>query len=220
MRISIGERTKEAMAILGIEGYPFSVDELSTNFRSLIKVYHPDKNPSKESENKAKSLISAYKHLKNLTVNTFVLDSDKERVRKVFEEDEDIFTIWDKCPDCKGSGVVKNLWPLRTIEPCPDCDPLMDQDLLTGIRRSSGIKTLKCKYCKNGKFTQRHGKVVECRVCFGTGIWKKVRCRTCRGSGLVRKKVTNSFITCPTCQGLGRIKINPFNPVIRKGSVL
>lgn len=224
MRISIGGQTQDAMKILGIEVYPFSPEELSTRFRHLIKVHHPDKNKDDcTAKETAQKLIRAYQHLKNLAITTLIDQEQEQEARKIFDEDEDLFTIWDTCPECKGSGKVKNRWGVGNTELCPDCDP-MEQSFFSmlfrhSIGRSSGVKTLRCKYCKDGKFTQRNGRIVDCRVCKGTGIWKKVRCRTCNGFGIVNKKLER-FVACSKCEGLGKVKLNPFNPVIRKGSIL
>lgn len=231
MKISIGGQTQDAMKVLGIEAYPFTPEELSGKFRPLIQRYHPDKNKDDPMAKEfAQELIGAYKHLKNLAVITVVDKEQEQEARKIFEEDEDIFSIWDTCPRCKGSGKVKSVYASHP-EICPDCDPIPMSDSIlqawfgwTYRRRdrsmkASGIKTLKCQYCDDGKFKQRNGRIVDCRICRGTGIWKKVDCRTCRGFGYVFKELKD-LITCSKCDGLGKIKINPFNPVIRKGSIL
>jgi len=225
MRISIGEQTQDAMKVLGIENYPFSPEELSTKFRSLVKRHHPDTNKNDPAaKDTTQKLIIAYRHLKNLAVAMFVDEEQEREAERIFEKDEDIFNIWDTCPECGGSGTIRNEWGFGMTKPCPDCDP-MESNFFSGLysyleRRSSGFKTLKCKYCKGtGKFKLRNGKIVDCQKCYGTGNWKRVKCRTCNGSGVVSEEV-DEFITCPHCNGLGIIKVTPFNPVIRKGAVL
>lgn len=225
MRISIGGQTQDAMEVLGIKAYPFTSGELSVKFRHLIKLYHPDKNENNPTAKEiTQKLLDAYQHLKNLVIASSVDEKQEREAIKVFEEDEDMFTIWDTCPDCKGSKRVKNKWGVGSTEPCPDCDATERRSFFSSlfirpVRESPGVKTLKCKYCKDGKFTQRNGRVVDCRVCEGTGIWKKVTCWTCRGSGIVYKE-SERFDICSKCKGLGKIKVNPFNPVIRKGAIL
>lgn len=227
MKISIGDQTKDAMKVLGIDSYPFSSEELSSKFRQLIKLHHPDRNKGLHNDEAIK-IINAYKHLKNLVINFLVENDEIEATKKMFDEDEDMFSIWDTCPECKGLGKIKRSFFTREFVSCPDCDPLPKRNKIFSFYEifgltpsaSSGIKTLKCKYCKGtGKFKQRNGRIVDCRACKGTGIWKKVTCRTCGGSGII-SKVEEDTIICPTCKGIGKVKINPFNPVIKKGSVL
>lgn len=225
MRISIGGQTQDAMKVLGIEAYPFTSEELSGKFRPLIRHHHPDRNKDDPTaKDIARKLIEAYQHLRNLVITTSVDEEQEQKARRIFEEDEDMFSIWDTCPRCNGLGKVKDSFSIRDTEPCLDCDPT-ERDLFSRLfrhlpRRSSGIKTLKCKYCDNGRFKQRHGRVVDCRACNGTGIWKKVRCGTCSGSGVTFKRSEGLTSTCSKCDGLGKIKVNPFNPVIRKGAIL
>ncbi len=46
-----------------------------------------------------------------------------------------------------------------------------------------------------------------------------VSCRTCNGTGFVGNGRTE-FINCGKCHGVGKIKLDLFNPVIPKGAVL
>lgn len=239
MLITIGDATKEAMACLTIKEYPFSPEELSQKFRTIIKTcsaaFKVEKNV--KIEEKAKEVILAYKHLKNLATSFMVGKDEKKAAEKRFYEDEDLFTLWDTCPICHGSG--KSRATSTTPTKCNECDPLPKSSMIInmflgwgfGARdpelRSSGIKTLWCKNCNKdpitgeptGEFTQRSGRTVTCYTCKGTKIFRKVRCRKCRGTGLLFIEISTSH-DCSHCKGVGKVEINPWSPVIHKGAVL
>ena len=239
MLITIGNTTKEAMVCLSIKEYPFSPEELSQKIRTIIKTcsaaFKVEKNA--KIEEKAKEVILAYKHLKNLATSFMVDKDEKEAAEKRFYEDEDLFALWDTCPKCHGEKKIYRTSPIPTK--CDECDPIPKSDTITNIwlgwmfgnrnseLRSSGIKTLWCKNCDKdpitgkptGKFTQRSGKTVTCYTCQGTKIFKKVRCKKCRGMGLFFED-TPKYYDCSHCGGFGKIEINPWNPVIPKGAVL
>lgn len=219
MRIIIGDHSKKAMEVLGIPNYPFTPEELSKKFKVLLFKWHPDKNNnSQEANEMTKELISSYKHLKNLAISINASEEDRKKAKKIFKEDEDMFSLWETCIRCNGTGQIPN--PYTEMEKaCPDCNPIKYSSW-SFTWKSSGIKTLKCKYCKGtGLFIKRNGEKVTCTRCNGSGIWKKVKCRTCKGKGFIMIN-TEPYITCGKCNGVGKIKLNPFNPVIRKGAIL
>jgi len=150
MRITIGQNTQKAMECLGIESYPFTYEELKSNFRRLMKKYHPDiaKGDKEKAEEKSKEINSSFKLIENLAINMNGISENKARIIKELEKD-DMFTFWEKC---------------------------------------------------------------EC--CFGTG---KIRRFIDKGFG---KRPDITFDPCWKCKGVGKIKINPFNPAIRKGAIL
>lgn len=237
MLITIGNATKEAMVCLSIKEYPFSSEELSQKFRTIIKTCRAAFLVEKDAqtEKKAKEVILAYKHLKNLAISFTITENDKRVAEEKFYEDEDLCTIWDTCPKCHGEKRIHRA--STTPTKCDECDPLsklnamLDMDIfLRWARdpelRSSGIKTLWCKDCKDpitgkstGKFKQRSGRVVTCYTCQGTKIFKKVKCRKCRGTGQLYIDMSK-YYDCSHCGALGKVKINPWNPVIPKGSIL
>ena len=113
---------------------------------------------------------------------------------------------------------------------CDECDPLPESESLLKslftnwdifgkrVKRSSGFKIIKCRSCKGtGEYKQKRGKIVNCFTCYGSGVWRRVKCPKCHGLGVVYEK---KLIDCWKCEGLGKIKIDPFNPVIRKGAIL
>jgi len=222
MRISIGGKTEDAMKILKIKSYPFSPEKLSKNFRILIKVNHPDvSNDPKTANEKTRQIIESYKHLKNLAIS-FISGDEIKAAHQRFEEDKNMFSLWDICPDCKGAGKIVRIRHLFDYEGCPNCDPLPSRGLFRFLfeARGSGRKTLKCNACKGtGKFKQKSGRIVDCYKCNGSGVFRIVRCNVCGGTGQVpsTKRIEEA---CDKCKGLGKIELNLFNPVIKKGAIL
>lgn len=77
-----------------------------------------------------------------------------------------------------------------------------------------------CKDCLGTrKFKQRNGRVVECRRCKGRG-WVYITCPKCKDRGAITVKARTTKTPCFNCGTTGRIKVNPFNPVIPKGAIL
>lgn len=150
MRITIGQETEKAMECLGINSYPFTYEELKTNYINLIKQHHPDiaKDNKQEATEKTKKIIISFKLIENLALNTGTISEDKARITKEIEKD-DMFDFW-----------------------------------------------------------------IKCEHCFGTG---KIRRFVYRGH-MKRKDIV--FDPCWRCSGTGKIKIDPFNPAIRKGAIL
>ena len=150
MRIVIGEETEKAMECLNLKTYPFTSEELKTNFRSLMKEYHPDiaKGSKEEAEKKAKEINYSYRLIENLAIDINAISKDKARITKELEKD-DMFDFWAKCEHCFGTGRIR-------------------------------------------RFVYR--------------------------GHMKRKDIT--FDPCWRCSGTGKIKIDPFNPVIRKGAIL
>ena len=204
MIIKTSNKTRECMDILGIEEFPFSEKELKTKYRLLLKRNHPDASGAGETD-KTIQIIAAYKHLKNLVAENIETEGEKP------EEPDDIFNLTEKCPICNGKGVVaRREWAWEGCEKCG----------------GTGKVNIKCKYCNDGKFTTRSGKIVDCRVCKGTGIWRTKTC-TCARRHVIFSMYDDLFghyeekiVNCSRCGGSGKIELDLFNPVIPKGAVL
>jgi len=203
MLITIGENSKKYMKVLGIEQYPFTEAELKSRFRLLIKQFHSDINSDKKFKNHDRLIIEAYNHLKNLVI------SNIDKSNNIIEaEDSDIFTLWDQCPECKGTGKEETRYHRGGLTLCSKCHGL-------------GWQILYCKCCKGtGKYKQKSDKIVNCYRCKGTGVFKKIRCNKCLGIGLLKEKSSIEIIKCWKCEGYGKIKYEPMNPVIKKGAIL
>ncbi len=214
MRIIIGDRTRNAMKIIGVQEYPFTPEELSNKFRSLIKALHPDVNPSSDAKERSQQVIEAYGLLKNLALAA-VSESNKTAAMKIFEEDTDMFSLWEQCPHCKGECKTKHV---TRKGPCFVCNSFGISFFFHKGFRVGILKVVKCYDCKDGIFTLRNGRKVTCRKCKGTGKFE-VKCSHCKGTGFVGEDKID-FVNCSHCNGVGRIKLNPFNPVIPKGAVM
>jgi len=215
MKIELGEITRGHMAILGIEEFPFTEAELKTKYRALLKQEHPDSSGKKSGA--VIKVIEAYKHLKNL-VSENVPTEDVP----IEEDSDDLFDLTEQCPKCKGKkAVAERVWTSTPGE-CMLCN-------------GTGEVPIKCKFCESGKFKTRSGKIVDCRVCKGTGIWKTKKCR-CQEEE-IHSQLFNfaaafrllfgapghyelKSIICPKCFGKGKVKLDLFNPVIPKGAIL
>ena len=213
MLISIGDRTGNAMKILGIDKYPFTVKELSTKFRILVKENHPDINNSKESKGKTQKIISSYSLLKNLAVSA-VSNNEQIKAQKDFDEDEDIFNLYEVCPACDGKGRTR-YWSYPPVH-CPECCRF-SLALFNSVQ-NKGYRTVKCNQCEKGIFTLINGRKVTCRRCKGK-VFYKIKCRRCNGTGFLGEQ-TYKWNTCSGCKGTSKVKLDLWNPVIPKGAVL
>lgn len=205
MIITIGENTKKMMEVLEIKEFPFSATLLKKNFKLLLDKYHPDKNNGKGDNNKTRQIIEAHNALRNLTFENITIDEPKRKLKS-----DDLFSLWEKCTECKGSGKVETQ-EFVGYSPC-DCD----------WSRSSNWPSRReyCRACRGtGKFKLRSGRIVTCIACHGYGTRTIRICPVCNGS---KEKAIyrDVMVDCPKCHGLGECELKPFNPVIPKGAVL
>lgn len=217
----ISKELKDALNIFNLN-IPFVEADLKKSFRRLVMETHPDvTNGDQKLEEKYKKILDAYKILKENVCDEINLDISSDLLMMWAEEEKDITNIYDPCPTCKGTKYEQHIISVRVN--CPNCD-------------GSGMVELKCKYCDNGTFTTRRGFKVPCKSCGGTGIWKKVPCKVCNPSSyrgysylsrLMRMfdigityedKIVNKI--CSNCHGRGKIKLDLYNPVIKKGAIL
>ena len=224
MNIELSKETKNNMKLFNLS-YPYSKAALKKTYRELVMKYHPDHNPN-IPEDKIKSINIAFKNLSQFALDKIeVKQSLSEELKRKFQnEKEDIFTLYNPCTKCNGTGISYDI--ITVSEECTNCG-------------GTGEVELKCKYCNgSGKFKTRRGFVVNCKVCYGTGIWKRVRCNQCnkhynRNRGLWWNLVSSYFgpigtvykekkieKICSTCKGRGKVKYEPLNPVIKKGAIL
>jgi len=221
----ISKELKIALKMFNLS-IPFIENDLKRNFRSLIKAEHPDKNyGDKKAEEKAeevsKKILETYKLLKKHISTKINSDISPTLLKEWEEEEKDITNIYDPCPRCKGTKYEQKIISVRVN--CPNC-------------KGTGIVKLKCKYCDDGIYTSRKGFKIPCKSCHGSGIWKEVPCKQCNPASFGRMSYFRCFMNsfgigyeyedksvskiCSNCYGRGKIKLNLFNPVIKKGSIL
>jgi hypothetical protein len=63
--LTIDKVTQQFLAVLDLE-WPITVDEVKTRYKTLVKQYHPDVNPSATAEAYFKKITEAYQHLKKM----------------------------------------------------------------------------------------------------------------------------------------------------------
>lgn len=216
--IKIGNKTEKAMKLLNIQSFPFTESEVKSKFREMIKNCHPDR--VKGNDYLAKKVIKAYTHIKNLAVSDRSVASLAKDILNAESANEDIFELFDDCKKCKGTGKIINHHKAYT-EYCDRC--IKSTRIFFGYykRVPTGKIKVPCKSCGGtGKFKQCNSKkIVPCLSCAGKGF-KYVKCPKCKGTKFIHMKAYTTESGCYLCGGTGRIKVNPFNPVIPKGAVL
>lgn len=183
--------------------------ELKKAYREKVILFHPDKKQNiseeekKEFKEKTMLINIAYTYLKKYAIKKDIKKILSDKLREKFEkEEEDIFKLYDICQRCKGNKTIQSI-------KCED----------------KGYILVKCNKCNQGKFTLRNGKIVKCKACNGTTIFK-LRCNhnisfldyyfaISKGNSLIKKD-----IICPNCNGRGKVERILYNPVIKKGIIL
>lgn len=211
MKITIGSNTENAMNVLGIDSYPFTEIELKTKFRKLIHEHHEDKGGSKE---KTQEILEAYKHLKNLAMNSIISEEDTKNELAKQQQENDPFGIYETCIYCKGLGKIA-LSALKYIK-CPDCS--------SGTHfwefRGFGVLRKQCSHCNGtGKYKKIDGNIIICKICSGRGEFRQ-KCSKCNGIGVIENKNYIEYKICMNCKGTGQVRLELWNPVIPKGAII
>lgn len=215
MKFTIGSGTEKALKVFGLT-FPFSAEELTVEYRKLVKETHPDTNPNAK-KGAFQEVKEAYDFLKNLSIFKDGLPSDNS----LKEDDGFGKGLGSKingktCEVCSGRGYEYGKKIELVTRPCSYC-------LGTGVHIHK--KYVPCKKCKGGEYYNRKGEYVgKCGTCKGTGLFEKVwhqHCFICGGEGKFshHEYIEDEYqkIPCYTCKGVGEIPIK--NPVIRKGAI-
>lgn len=187
---------------------PDTSKELKMAYKNMAKVLHPDSGGDGE---KFAEMNAAYKYIYDGMVNGSINFSDVT-VNGVPLAELGLglgpTTNGVPCAQCGGKG-YKSFNPTIRIE-CHRCRG-----------KGSVHREFKCRACDNGKFTLRSGRVVDCRKCNGTGVFKHPRltetCPNCLGTGAkyVNDVTRELHLVCSECGGTGEKEI--YNPVLPKG---
>lgn len=196
MVISLGNNSKKALALFGLE-FPFNSADLKKAYFDKLKIEHPDKHveDSKKAHEQTKFIIEAYNHIKHLASDNYRVTPEKPANG----------VLTEKCAACQGTGVQYH----GVKDPCPTCH---GAPKLKGKTRV----TVKCNKCRDGKFTLKSGREVDCLRCKGSGL-VAIICPACGGK---RYKVVELKSKCSSCRGKGYHELKPFNPVIPLNAVM
>jgi len=215
MHISIGRNTENNMKLLGIESFPFSEQTIKTNFRTLAFQYHPDhNNGNEEASKKFQKIKEAYDALINLAT-CVTAEQVSDEMKKQDKAKEDMFELYEQCSSCEGNG---EKFEERVVE-----EKIMDENKIKSKEPCIFCRNIPCRKCNNGVFTLKNGRKVTCLKCMGVGRVSDPMCFWCRGFGSlggVSYKKIRVRVKCGHCNGTGKVKVDPFNPVIPKGGIM
>ena len=194
-----------------------SLDQIKKAYRELALKYHPDKNKSKEAEEKFKEINAAYAVLGNAEKRREYDTYGPEGFGRRFSQ-EDIFkgfNFEDIFQDLQG-GMYSNFgggFGGFGGEPQGVNINLSFDDIERGIDREFEVQRYKtCDNCR-GNGGEPGSKETKCTACNGTGM-RHIRQNTFLGSFEMmapcdrcggRKKVFDK--TCHVCRGNGRVLV-------------
>ena len=175
MLITIGNNTREAMKIMGIAEYPFTVAEIKSVYRKRMLVCHPDRGGDEEQ---AKKITVAYDLLRPLalsdvTDNESVLESTIQEKK----QNEDIFALYKTCENCKGLGKI----------PVPD-------SLYACVNCASHICRLFYVHPRSSRFGYICTSSCAGRWCPMEAATKWQHCYVCKGTGKIELHPFNPVI--------------------------
>jgi molecular chaperone DnaJ len=173
-------------------------EEIKKAYRKAALKYHPDRNPSKEAEEKFKAISEAYSVLS---------DENKRREYDTFGKEPrvdigfDIQDMWNSF--FHGANPNRRVWPARDVETVVY---ISLEEAFSGIEKE-------VKYKADS----------TCPGCNGTGdaSGERIQCPRCQGTGMESFRRGNFAIqrTCPECGGTGSIIKNKCSKCAGLGSI-
>ncbi len=209
---------KDFYDVLGVKKGA-SLDEIKQAYRKLALQYHPDRNKSKEAEEKFKEINEAYAVLSNPEKRKQYDAYGPDQFNQRFSE-EDIFRGFDfqnifrnmgfdvGDQGFSGFGNIDDIFDNLFNRGSQYGQGTRGNDILARVRLSmleavnGATKTLTIKH------------IAQCDRCAGTGAEpgsKVITCPTCNGRGQVANArrtpfgVMQTITTCPTCGGSGKV---------------
>ena len=212
---------KDYYKILGVEKNA-TKDEIKKAYRKLARLYHPDRNPDPEAEEKFKEINEAYHVLsddeKREEYDRILRSGDENKFRDFMEYIQEFIESIIKGErekarrPRKGQDIRLKLYLS------------LEEAAFGGEKEVEYERWIDCPDCE-GKGVKGKAETVVCHACEGkgrrvSGIFSFPRpCSVCRGKGFIVKN------PCPTCFGRGRvttqakIKVN-IPPATDEGDVL
>ncbi|MCX7831340.1 MAG: molecular chaperone DnaJ [Actinobacteria bacterium] len=200
---------KDYYEILGVSR-DATPEEIKKAYRRLALKYHPDRNPSKEAEEKFKEISEAYAVLS---------DPEKRKQYDMFGHAgiDGHYSYEDLFRNVDFSDIFRDLGFDFGFE------DLFDSFFGFGRRRREGPRKGKDLYLKvdismedayyGSNKRVKVGKYESCPVCNGTGADGPdaiENCKKCQGTGQIQEVTGNAFtrfvrvMTCPLCRGTGK----------------
>ena len=197
MRSSI----KDYYRILGVDRNA-TQEEIKKAYRRLARLYHPDRNPDPEAEEKFKEINEAYHVLsdeeRRREYDRILKSGDENRFRDFLEYIQEFVESIIKGEREKArkprKGQDIRLKILLSLE----------EAAFGGEKEIEYDRWIDCPDC-DGKGVKGEAQTVVCHACNGkgrrvSGIFSFPRpCSVCRGKGFIVKN------PCPTCFGRGRV---------------
>ena len=197
----MGSAIKDYYAILGVEKNA-TKEEIKKAYRKLARLYHPDRNPDPEAEEKFKEINEAYHVLsddeKKEEYDRILRSGDESKFRDFMEYIQEFIESIIKGErekakrPKKGQDIRLKLY--LTLE----------EAAFGSEKEVEYERWIDCPDCE-GKGVKGKAETVVCHACEGkgrrvSGIFSFPRpCSVCRGKGFIVKN------PCPTCFGRGRV---------------
>ncbi len=194
--------------------FPVSRILLTSRFRELAKVHHPDMGGT---EGKFKELYEAYQELLSyVSEDTQFFEMERATDgRLLVDLGKGLGRVTNgvSCRRCEGEGYYQVTLYREVVGESSICR----------------CRKVRCRRCNSGKFTLRSGRVVDCLTCKGSGIFilqfssRRAGffkfCPWCFGLGVTRMTQVpfQRYESCGECEGSGEIRL--MNPVLQRGAL-
>jgi molecular chaperone DnaJ len=177
-----------------------SQDEIKKAYRQLSKQYHPDVNP--DGEEKFKEVAEAYDNIGDANKRTEYDNRRRNPFASMGGHNFDFSSVFEEMMNGQ-----------RNQRPRKAPDKVMNVEV-TPVESYLGIKK-----------ELNYDYIEKCSPCNGEG-GESTGCNICGGIGSITQKIGNGMFTqlvqskCPSCNGKGKIIVNPCNQCYGQGGVI